>query len=150
MTAYSTASTVGPVVGGYTTFIADQYPESISKSSVLGKFPILLPNIMIVSGLILGTMLAAFLLPKDTAQEDAEISLLREQDETDSNEQSRTSFIRRFKSSNLAKVLTIKECWLCCLLYGTFGIVDFGFNEMFPVLASTSPHLKGLGMNPSK
>ena len=152
----------------------------------MGVYPVLLPHIIIASGLAVGTLLTLFLLPRDEARKDEEIPLLKDSSRTGHNiqgssekhnESPGSQFVQKnfkrkpsvttksgktlrcasiasildvIKSSDVLKVLTIKECWMCCLLYGTYALVDIGFNEMFPVLASTPPHLKGLGMKPSQ
>ena len=185
MTAFSVGNIVGPSVGGFTAFLGDQYPGSISKDNILAKFPVLLPNIIIASGLGVGTILAVYLLPKDTPRNGEEEPLL-EKTELEENESTYQTYkeskhndfvlislqsdcpttaletmdvsptsnfstlINRLKSSDIAIVLSTKECWLSCLIYAAFGLVDFGFNEMFPVLAATDPKLKGMGMTPSQ
>ena len=181
MTAFSVGNIVGPSVGGFTAFLGDQYPELVSKNSLLGKYPVLLPHIIIALGLGVGTLLAVFLLPKDKKRNEENIALLGEKEEsadgpvihkeyfycdyltislnpghiskeltTPRKTSHFSNLLNRLKHSDMGKVLGIKECWLCCLLYGTFALVDIGFNEMFPVLASTAPALRGMGMSPSQ
>ena len=53
------------------------------------------------------------------------------------------------RHSDIMKVLGTKECLLCCVLFVLFATVDIGFEEMFPIIASTSPKYKGMGFDPS-
>ena len=65
MTAFSVGNIIGPSIGGFLVFPAEQYPEVFSKENIFGKFGVLLPNSLIVVGICVGIILAIIFLPKD-------------------------------------------------------------------------------------
>ena len=165
--AYAVGNMIGPSLGGWTAFPADEYPHVFSSDGVFGKFPALLPNIIIAVGLGAGVLLTIIFFPKSTNTNDEKTPLLN--DETESQYESvqlpsesqrscpSTSFtsgstrlVAFFKSTIVFRFLQTKECWLCCILYSLFSVTDVGFNEMFPVLAATVPEYKGLGFTPAQ
>lgn len=58
--------------------------------------------------------------------------------------------IAEFKQSKLFRIVTIKECMLSCLLYGSFSFIAVGQSELFPLFAATSSNLHGLSFDTSE
>ena len=164
MSAMATGFTVGPSIRGWTAFPAEQHPASFSEDGIFGRFPALLTHIIIAVGLGLGILLTFVLFPKNMpnqrsepvtemkpigygATESEKNNIVERIVERDT--ESQETLFQRFKSSNFMRVLRSKECSLCSLLYMLTSVVEIGFEEMFPILAATSPAYKGLGFSPT-
>ena len=76
MTALDVGSIIGPSIGGFLVFPAEQFPRVFSKENIFGRFVVLLPNVLIVVGLGVGVVLAVIFLPKDEKKTGENISLI--------------------------------------------------------------------------
>ncbi len=172
--AFAIGMIIGPSVGGWTAFPSETMPSIFSKSGVFGRFPALLPNFIAALGLGTGVLLTLNLFPKNRPTVEEARRLISENKRNDhygmdslhpdekhsnislsegntyKNFRQGTSFCDLIKSSLVFRVLMIRECWFCCLVYGLFSVADVGFIEMFPVLAATLPEYKGLGFTPTQ
>lgn len=79
---------------------------------------------------------------KNDDQKETTVSIFKRFSNNDASSSSRKD---EKKKSKFLKALSVKECVLSCVLYGTFSLVDIGISEMFPILAATSAKYKGLG-----
>ena len=59
-------------------------------------------------------------------------------------------FWNRVRNTNVAKVFATKDCIISCILYGMVGFCACAFQELFPLLASTSVRYHGLAMTTSE
>ncbi len=62
---WSVGTIVGPAIGGYFAFPAQNFPSSFSDDGLFGKFPFLLPNLL-CAGLMVVSILVAWLAVKET------------------------------------------------------------------------------------
>ena len=53
-------------------------------------------------------------------------------------------------NSKFVRLLKAKDAMFSSLLYAIFSMVDIGYNEMLPVLTSTSPEYNGMAFSPSQ
>ena len=55
----------GPSIAGFLVFPAEQYPRIFSENGVFARFPILLPMLILVTGLIISNTFMILYLPQD-------------------------------------------------------------------------------------
>ena len=59
----------GPGIAGFLVFPAEQYPNIFSQNGLFGKFPILLPMLVLVTGIVITNVFTILYLPDDTKRE---------------------------------------------------------------------------------
>ena len=64
MTALVTGQAIGPIIGGFTSFPGAQYPEVFGEGNLFSVFPILLPYVLICTGLGVGVVLTVRFVPR--------------------------------------------------------------------------------------
>lgn len=57
---------------------------------------------------------------------------------------------RKLKNSKFMQICCTKEAVMTSFLYALFSMVDIGYNEILPVLTSTSAAYRGMGFTPSQ
>ena len=62
--AFAVGNMIGPSVGGWTAFPAQQFPHVFHPDGIFAKFPALLPNIFVAIGLGVGIALTLLHFPK--------------------------------------------------------------------------------------
>ena len=163
LTAFSVGSIAGPSLGGITAFPNQIYPKYFPADGLFARFPVLLPNLIASTGIAFGGVLAFLLLPRtnEEARETHEETthLLQDGDLEEStktasnnlvitNEPKIQSLVQKVTHSNIVKVMRQKEVRLCCLLFVLFAITDIGFEQLFPILASTDRQHNGMSFQP--
>ena len=68
VSAYSMGRMCGPSIAGFLVFPAEQYPNIFSQNGLFGKFPILLPTLVLVTGIVITDVFTILYLPDDTKQ----------------------------------------------------------------------------------
>ena len=159
---------IGPALSGVTVFPVEQYPSIFSSSQFLREFPVFLPNAIVAAALVLAMLLVTFFIPEPGSEnreysplliEDDGVETYEEDQETDEicgeyqeehidshTVPTEITFWSRVANTNVAKVFATKDCIISCVLYGFLGFSACAFQELFPLLASTSPRHHGLGM----
>ena len=69
ITANSLGRMCGPSIAGFLAFPAEQYPNIFSQHGVFGKFPVLLPMLFLVTGIVITNVFTILYLPDDTKRE---------------------------------------------------------------------------------
>jgi MFS family permease len=166
MTAYAIGLILGPAIGGYLAFPAEQYPNIFTKESIFSRFGIFLPSLVVALGIAIFVSLAIKFLPSDKEKpykeyqsvsnkdlledtvediEDEEgYKKLNDEPECESSA-TKLSFVARIKTFKYYKVLTQKGCLHCALLYCCFSMLDIGFAEVFSLLAASDVKYHGMG-----
>ena len=147
MSGWAVGNTLGPSIGGWTAFPAEEFPHVFSHDGVFSEFPALLPNLIIAAGLGVGIILTLIFFPKNLMKRSKEEeAVLNERKPngygaTESNghvakatngygvkettgyfvsettKQTTPTLVERFMSSGFVRVLCSKECSICSLLY---------------------------------
>merc|ERR1719494_366866 len=92
VTAWSLGMMIGPRLSGFFVFPAERWPKIIPSDSILGKFPVLLPNIMLSVIQLLTAIAIHFVVPKGKkAVAPSEEDVLNESVEDDIYEDSELS-----------------------------------------------------------
>ena len=171
---------IGPALAGVTVFPAEQYPSVFSNCSFLKEFPVFIPNALVTAGLVVGALLVVFFIQIPTNDTRDYSPLLNEEESTTSlppkedcnsveigtddqgklqvsepepESEPRSSwnkFWNGVRNTNVAKVFATKDCIISCILYGMVGFCACAFQELFPLLASTSVRYHGLAMTTSE
>ncbi|XP_065645206.1 uncharacterized protein LOC136075594 [Hydra vulgaris] len=162
---YNIGLVIGPSMGGYLVFPVEKYNNIFKKNSFFERFKIFIPNIIIVIGMTVSLVASIFFLPKrlvedkslyistnnDDNYDYAEIlSNLAESDLTKSKTSKFKKCWKKFGTTRLAKLLRNKEFLISSIVFGFFTMFTDGFEELFPVFASTSTEYGGLGMSTSE
>ncbi|XP_051143353.1 protein ZINC INDUCED FACILITATOR 1-like isoform X2 [Andrographis paniculata] len=153
-TSWGIGLVIGPAVGGFLAQPAEKYPNIFSKESLFGRFPYLLPCI-VISAYALLAFIISFWLPE---------TLHRHHDE-DTEEEEEAALVGLQNSSNKSSpslkhsVSTLKFCipqpsllrnWplmSSVLVYCVFQLHDMAYTEIFSLWANSSRRLGGLGFN---
>ena len=65
ISAISLGRMCGPSIAGFLVFPAEQYPQMFSQNGVFGRYPILLPMLVLVTGLVITSVFMILYLPQD-------------------------------------------------------------------------------------
>ena len=160
---------IGPSFAGFLVFPAEKYPKVFLK-----EFPILLPHFIVFLLLCIGSILSVIYLPDgkkyvllytddDKVGKEGE-AIKHPTDEEQNMDQciinrgsnrsedckcnetvQATNILNKILKNNTIKVITVKDCFISCILYGIYGFASIASNEIFPLLASTSIEYNGMG-----
>nr|XP_047129803.1 probable peptide/nitrate transporter At3g43790 isoform X2 [Hydra vulgaris] len=151
---------------GYLVFPVEKYNNIFKKNSFFERFKIFIPNIIIVIGMTVSLVASIFFLPKRVVEDKSLYSGTNNDDncndygeiisnlaESDPNRLKTSKFKKywiMFGTTRLAKLLRNKEFLISSVIFGFFTMFTDGFEELFPVFASTSTEYGGLGMSTSE
>nr|XP_047129804.1 probable peptide/nitrate transporter At3g43790 isoform X3 [Hydra vulgaris] len=163
---YNIGLVIGPSMGGYLVFPVEKYNNIFKKNSFFERFKIFIPNIIIVIGMTVSLVASIFFLPKRVVEDKSLYSGTNNDDncndygeiisnlaESDPNRLKTSKFKKywiMFGTTRLAKLLRNKEFLISSVIFGFFTMFTDGFEELFPVFASTSTEYGGLGMSTSE
>lgn len=154
--SYSTGLVIGPSIGAYLAFPVVQYPKLFTEGSPFGRYPVLLPILILVLSFVLATSLAVYIFLTDERKKklklaDMESELMKKKIESSQTEnetgKTTSSLGTFFKDSKIMRVLCEKDSALSCILYGIYPPIYIVFDELFPVLAATSKKYGGFGFS---
>ncbi|XP_057317141.1 uncharacterized protein LOC130662323 isoform X2 [Hydractinia symbiolongicarpus] len=143
MSACTTGIVIGQSLGAFLAFPVERYPKVFRKGSIFDQFVILLPNMVLAVCFVLMIVLAIYVLPPDK-------KVIKTERETLLKDKDNAKIHCKGKDKQTFKNLVRnKNCLLSFLLYLTTGIVNNGFDEMFPVLAATTHEYGGFDFSPA-
>ncbi|PIA48397.1 hypothetical protein AQUCO_01400776v1 [Aquilegia coerulea] len=140
-TAWGIGLIVGPAVGGFLAQPAEKYPDIISKDSLFGRFPYLLPCLCIsMVGVVV--CVACFWLPETLHRNHGD------NDEDNSYEALEASQGNR-KGHSASKKSLLKNWPLMSsvIVYCIFSLNDMAYSEIFPLWAVSPRKLGGLSFS---
>ncbi|XP_057300510.1 uncharacterized protein LOC130633089 [Hydractinia symbiolongicarpus] len=169
MSSFSTGLVTGPALGGYLSFPSEKYSNVFSKESLFGRYNILLPNLILAIGLFTSTGMFILAFRKnfrnsDGLIEEGPLQKYRSKygatrvDETLYSPKVTTNQLiaryfqwKRFKNwmlnTTFCRLLRIKSCVLSCVLTAIYYMLTLAYEEIYPVLATTSTKYNGYGFN---
>ncbi|XP_047143252.1 uncharacterized protein LOC105849351 isoform X2 [Hydra vulgaris] len=175
---YNIGLVIGPSMAGFLVFPVEKYPKVFRKDSFFDRFKIFIPNFIIVIGMTLALLASIFVLPKKTSVDRDSLLIEDKKDSSmfnvdaylncsvnleilkksknestrliDSKPSKLKKFLMLLKMSSFAKLLRNKDFLISSMLYGLYTLFTIGYEELFPVFASTSIEYGGLGMSTSE
>lgn len=162
---------LGPAIGGFLAFPAEHFPKTFHKISIVARYVILLPNMVVAAVLMFCLLTTYFRFPSYpnysliSSKEEEALSIeepknkpgdgKRRLNETLKPENNRkgpmhSSLILSLKKSNLIKVVGTKENIMTSILFGYAGFINIGFKDVFTLYAATARSYKGYGMGPNE
>ncbi|KAJ0974664.1 hypothetical protein J5N97_016629 [Dioscorea zingiberensis] len=147
-TAWGIGLVVGPALGGFFAQPAEKFPKIFSKESLFGRFPYLLPC-LIISVFAVGVAIACFWLPetlhmhKESKTGDGTIEAL----EACSNGSDSIRKNENFEGRGSASKESLLKNWplmSSIIVYCVFSLYDMAFTEIFPLWTESDRKFGGL------
>ncbi|KAH9954790.1 MFS general substrate transporter [Lactifluus volemus] len=144
--AWSTGSTLGPLIGGLLSRPADQFPNTFGNSQFLKKYPYFLAcAVPATFSALVWVMTYAFL--RETVPSPVTLrSLLKKQQRSSSAEIPESDDAER--PYPLRRLMTRRVVVLAMINYGTLSLVEVSYRAILPLFFSTPVNRGGLGLDP--
>ncbi|CAI0442251.1 unnamed protein product [Linum tenue] len=151
-TAWGIGLIIGPALGGFLAQPAEKYPTVVSKDSLFGRFPYLLPSLAI-SVFAVGVTIASFWLPETlhnhkenrAACDDSYDALETASGEGGSKEYDGNTVAIIEQKKQPANLLRNWPLMSSIMVYCIFSLHDMAYAEIFSLWAVSPRKLGGLG-----
>ncbi|KAK4750293.1 hypothetical protein SAY87_027742 [Trapa incisa] len=136
-TAWGIGLIIGPALGGFLAQPAEKYPSLFSEDSLFGRFPYLLPC-LVISVFSLVVMIACFWLPET-------LHMHNEQgDSYDNLESGKNKTAGAGEKTPKKSLLRNWPLMSSVIVYCVFSLVDMAYSEVFSLWAVSPRKLGGL------
>ncbi|KAK4799775.1 hypothetical protein SAY86_025140 [Trapa natans] len=136
-TAWGIGLIIGPALGGFLAQPAEKYPSLFSEDSLFGRFPYLLPC-LVISVFSLVVMIACFWLPET-------LHMHNEQgDSYDNLESGKNKTAGAGEKTPKKSLLRNWPLMSSVIVYCVFSLVDMAYSEVFSLWAVSPRKLEGL------
>ncbi|KAG2674128.1 hypothetical protein I3760_13G120600 [Carya illinoinensis] len=143
---------IGPAIGGFFAQPAEKYPEIFAKSSIFGRFPFLLPCLLI-SIYAAGVFVSCWWLPETLHMHNERVSARFDRCdvlEASSNEISEVENIKdvdRRVAPSKANLLKNWPLMSTIIVYCVFSLQEMAYTEIFSLWAVSNKKYGGLGFS---